>query len=58
LAKNKYKLKVQVLKEEKNDDGKTELTNVGMNISITKAATDKYCVEFIRTDGDQFDFFK
>ena len=58
LAKNKYKLKVQVLKEEKKDDGKTELTTVGMNINITKAAADKYCVEFIRTDGDQFDFFK
>jgi len=61
LAKNKYKLKVQVLKEEKKDDGKTELTSeplVAMSINITKAAEDKYCVEFTRLDGDQFDFFK
>lgn len=29
-----------------------------MNVIISKAAPEKYCVEFTRTGGDALDFFK
>ena len=29
-----------------------------MNVKITKADVDKYCVEFTKTGGDALDFFK
>lgn len=49
-AKDKYKVKVEILSEEQ--------APVDICIKIMKAAADKYCVEFIRTEGDQLDFLK
>jgi len=49
-AKDKYKVKVEILSEEQ--------APVDITIKISKAAADKYCVEFTRTSGDQLDFLK
>lgn len=50
VAKDKYKVKVEILSESQ--------APVEMNIKITKADHEKFCVEFNKSGGDALDFFK
>ena len=48
LSKTKYKAKVNLV---------TEDDTVGITVRILKTKDGKFCVEFNRTAGDQFNFF-
>ena len=54
IASDKYKIKIQKDVIESEDS----IYLMAMNIKILKAGTDKYCVEFNKTQGDQLSFFK
>jgi len=49
VAKDKYKIKLEILLGEEKID---------ITAKITKAAADKYCIEFNRTGGDSILFFE
>lgn len=48
VSKDKYKVKVEILLGEEKID---------ITAKITKAAAEKYCIEFNRTGGDSILFF-
>ena len=54
---DKYKLRVLVNDIAVEDEKEQPLPPVEITIKILKAAPEKYCVEFTRTDGDQLVYF-